>query len=182
MFFNKKNDPPKPQYTPIEAPEEVLAEDRPKVISAPVNMTKIGEGITFYGDFETEEPMEINGHVRGNINSTTSIEISATGTYVGDARMENLVLSGTADGNLDCIDLTKLTGTGNMVGNLSTSRLITEDGSNFGGNLQLVSDKAQKAAAAKTESLAQEPVGFTEAAPAAEPDIFEAADSFFSGN
>ncbi len=90
--------------------------------------------------------MEINGSVQGNIRSTTDIEISETGSYKGDASMANLVLSGTADGTVDCEDLTKLTSTGNMVGNLSASRLITEEGSNFGGNLQLVSAKAQQLA------------------------------------
>ncbi len=175
MFFNKKTETPAYRTPVIEAPVEEIAEELPRIKPTPVNMTKIGEGITFYGDFETEEPMEINGRVEGNIHSTTSIEISSTGSYKGDASMENLVLSGTADGNINCGDLTKLTGTGNMVGDLSTSRLITEDGSNFGGNLQLVSARSRQDAEIAAR-LAEE----SNDVPASAADaVFEAAEAVF---
>ena len=189
MSFFKKSFVPAVKPEPVEI-EEPKAVEEPEAKPAPVpekfvpiEKTTIGKGITFVGNFETKDPMELNGAILGDVDSTNTIEVSEAGSYKGNASMQSLYLSGAAEGIVNCEDLTKLSSTGKMTGTLTTARLVTDDGSSFIGDMKL-----QKKAAAPAVKPAEEPLpayttpssGLTESFDRAEQAAEEAANAFES--
>ena len=152
MAFFKKQQPapvvPQVEEKPVEPViiEEKKPEKKPDVFT-PMYKTKIGEGITFYGNFESSDPIELNGSIHGDINSTDKISISETGSYYGNANMHELHVDGVVEGNIVCEDLAAFSGTSHMDGKLTTARLRTDDGSGMTAELQ-INPKSKKAAAA----------------------------------
>mgnify|MGYP002856522503 CR=1 FL=1 len=172
MAFFKK---PQPQYVaPVveEKPAEpVLEEKEPEKkpdVFVPMYQTKIGKGITFYGDFESQDPIELNGSIHGNIDSTDMVSISETGSYYGEAKMHELHVDGIVEGTILCEDLAAFTGTSRMDGKLTTARLRTDDGSGMTADLKI--QPAEK----KTTPVAPAPAEMSPEATA--PDLSALAE------
>ncbi len=190
MSLFKKSFVPAPKQEPeiINEPEPVPEKPvKPAPLPQkfePIRKTTIGKGITFVGNFDTKDPMELNGSILGDVNSTNTVEVSTSGSYKGNASLQNLILSGDAEGVVDCEDLTKLSSTAKMVGKLTTARLVTDDGSSFLGDMKL--QKKAAAAPSPAPAPAEEPLPayttpsseLTESFDKAEKAAEEAANAF----
>ena len=105
MLFSKKKPEPEPQAPVTEVPEVKEPEEKAPEKILPLRMTTIGRGITFYGNFETEDPMEINGsvmeiqHIAGmqdskiiiSINSDPDAPINQIADYVITGSVEEVI-------------------------------------------------------------------------------------------
>lgn len=133
--------------------ETVITEQVPeeRKVFTPIYQTKIGKGITFYGDFESKDPIELNGSIHGNINSSDKINISGTGSYYGNANMHELHVEGIVKGTIVCEDLAAFTETSRMDGKLTTARLRTDDGSGMAADLHIDPTLKKDAAPAKDD-------------------------------
>lgn len=155
MFFNRKEKEPEPivrEPEPVAEPEPV----KPKEPDySPMRKTIIGSGITFFGNFETSDPIELNGTIKGDINSDAAITISEGAEYYGNANMNQLTVSGIIEGDIKCSDLSTFTSTAQMTGDLKTAYLVTDKGSNIHGNLSLEKPGTNAAAPAKSFSEAE---------------------------
>ena len=147
-MFGKKKEPEAPVVT-----EEVkIPEEKPmKVVEKPVDpfsrpapATKIGPGITMIGNFDTKDPVEIYGTLRGNIRSTNSVAISKNGALIGEAALDSMKVEGRIDGTVLCNTSAEFSGTGSMKGNLSTGTLKTQDGALFEGKLSMLPPKTKE--------------------------------------
>ena len=98
-MFGKKKEEPVPEVK--EEVKEIIEEKAPEVF-VPADKTVIGSGIIMVGNFDTKDPVEINGTVRGNIRSTKSVSISKTGSLVGEAALGSLKLAGRIEGTVLC--------------------------------------------------------------------------------
>ena len=143
-MFGKKKDDPIPEVR--EEVKEVTEEKAPEVF-VPASRTVIGSGIVMVGNFDTKDPVEINGTVRGNIRSTKSVAISKTGSLVGEAALGSLNLAGRIEGTVLCAADTVIASTGYIKGNLSTASLETAEGSTFEGRLSMIPKKPAPAPA-----------------------------------
>ncbi len=175
MFFSRKEKEPEPiirEPEPVVEPEPV----KPKEPDySPMRKTIIGSGITFFGNFETSDPIELNGTIKGDINSDAAITISEGAEYYGNANMNQLTVSGIIEGDIKCSDLSTFTSTAQMTGDLKTAYLVTDKGSNIHGNLSL--EKPSAKATAPTQSFGEAET----AAPAksfSEPETSAPAKSF----
>lgn len=160
-FFSKKPVEPeivKEEFIPAEEPEVVEEVAEPVEEAAPEKTlrektTIIGVGTIFEGNIETNDNIEINGTMRGNIKSSADVAISGTGFYFGDASMANLNVDGRAEGNIDCEGHTVLTNTGFVKGSVISSRLTTAEGAVIDGTMSLNSKKkAEPKKEEKTET------------------------------
>ncbi len=152
-FFGKKPQAAAPVYTapPVEPPAPPV---RPTVVT-----TRIAEGVTFVGDFKTDEEIRIEGAVKGDILSSDTITIREHGSYTGNAGMRNLEILGTAEGSMVCEESTQIRSGGKLTGALQTETLTTEEGSVFDGRLKLNNQKPApkaKEEAAPAEAPAKE--------------------------
>ena len=154
-----------------EAEAEAPKSKEPQKFSA-IKKTMIGQGVTFVGNFETADPIEINGAINGDIKSSDTVEINQNGSYTGNADIKNLLLHGSAQGKMNVEELSKLTSTASMRGTLATAKLVTEVGSKFDGDMKLFQNESPAAApvqAPKEEPKAEEAQG-KHAAPEKKPE------------
>ncbi len=145
MFFNNRKKPgeepvnEQPQVTvpePAAPAEEVKPVKKEKELD-PAPATVIGKGITFYGDFTGEDPIVINGSLRGDISTKGSLTISEDGSYTGNAKVSDLESNGKIRGNIVCGNQSVLGEKSAMKGHLVTSYLTSKTGSSFIGQLDM---------------------------------------------
>ncbi|MBR5756413.1 MAG: polymer-forming cytoskeletal protein [Firmicutes bacterium] len=134
-LFGKKAEEPVQQP---EASQDTIV--RPKSMGG----TIIGEGMTFVGNFISEENMIIHGNVRGDISSTTSVSLSEGGYHTGKINAQNVIISGRAESEVNCRNVATLSETGVFKGKMDTLYLDAEHGSSFEGTLNLKKEEAPK--------------------------------------
>lgn len=141
-MFGKKKEPEAPVVTEEiklpEIPQPKPVEKPADPFAKPAPATKIGPGITMIGNFDTKDPVEIYGTLRGNIRSTSSVAISKNGALIGEAALDSMKVEGRIDGTVLCNTSAEFSGTGSMKGNLSTGTLKTQDGALFEGKLSML--------------------------------------------
>ena len=131
MFGKKKEEYQAPV---VEEPVQQEVKPEPK----PQPTTVIGRGVVVVGNFDSKEPIEVLGTIRGNIRSTSSVSVREKGSLVGEAALRSLDLEGRIEGTVLCSDETVIRSTGALKGNLSTASLRTDEGSAFEGKLNMV--------------------------------------------
>ena len=154
-MFGRRREPDPPVITEeelrtFEEPEVIKEPEPEKPVFKPAPTTKIGEGITMIGNFDTKDPVEINGILRGNIRSTSSVAISKSGALIGEAALDSMKVDGRIDGTVLCNASAVFSSTGSMKGNLSTGTLKTDDGAVFEGKLNMLPPKKAAAKPAET--------------------------------
>ena len=102
--------------------------------------TVICEGMTFVGDFETDEQMDIKGIVRGEIVSSVDTHICETGLHMGNIFTNTLHCDGKMESEVECKDLASLSETSEFKGVLRTANVDLAHGSTFMGTLTLKHD------------------------------------------
>ncbi len=117
-----------------------------KNISAPEG-TVIGQGITFVGQFTTDELIDIRGKVEGEIISPVEVLVSKTGKHEGTMDVEYLTVDGTIDSDIHCRNTVTLRDDCQVFGTVTTPKLDARDGSNFHGRLNLEKDLGKMAEA-----------------------------------
>ncbi len=140
LFGNKKK-----EYVQPEPAEPVVPEvpEEPKFV--PSNETVIGKNASFEGVFDSDDTIVIKGKLKGDIVTSKGVNVLGTGTHTGTGKMNSLYVEGTVDGDIFCGDVTKLAPKAQMTGKLSTSKLVTEEGSMFDGSLSLHKEAPKKA-------------------------------------
>ena len=151
MFGFKKPVEPVVEEPKVDVPVEPVAPE-----FKPAEVTLIGEGITMIGNFESKDPIVINGSLKGNICSTNSLTISNTGSMQGEGTLNSAMIEGAVDGKIVCEKNTHFTSTGQMVGSLETATLQTDNGADFRGELKLSVKKAAPVVEAAPEAPAAE--------------------------
>ena len=141
MFGRKKEEYQAPV---VEEPVQDIPEPQPQ--PEPMPSTVIGKGVVVVGNFDSKEPIEVLGTIRGNIRSTSNVCIRENGSLVGEAALKSLELEGRLEGTVLCSDETCIRSTGALKGNLSTASLRTDEGSAFEGKLNMVPKPPVKAA------------------------------------
>lgn len=132
MFGKKKETAPQ-----APAIEEVPAVDNTPKYQASLK-TVIGEGIVLEGDFDTKEPIVIKGTLKGDIISEEEVIVERSGLLQGNCNVKKITIQGEVDGDVQCRGVTHIGEGGKLSGSLSTSRLITDDGSEFDGKLEMI--------------------------------------------
>ena len=119
---------------PVEVVEEVIETVEEEVKP---QGTVIAEGVTFIGNFTSDEQITISGTVNGDIKSTVDTHITKTGSHVGKLDVRSMHLEGLAESEAVCSDLASLGATANFKGTLITPSIDAEHGSMFEGDLHL---------------------------------------------
>ena len=125
----------KKEETPVVVEETPVVEE--VVLPVKHEGTVIAEGVTFVGDFFTEEQMDIVGAVRGNIKSTVDTHIAKTGKHIGKIDTNSLHTDGVMESDVICADLAALSETAVFTGTLLTANFDASHGSNFNGTLSI---------------------------------------------
>ena len=96
----------------------------------------VGRDIELNGKIRSCEKLVVEGKVEANISECREIEISESGTFVGEADIEVAEISGTFEGTINARDLLIVRSTGRITGTIRFGRLEVERGGQIEGDVQ----------------------------------------------
>jgi cytoskeletal protein CcmA (bactofilin family) len=129
-------------YRPIPSPERDLA--------------RLGPGLHVKGEITGNEDLQIDGTVEGTVQlGDRKLTIGATAKVTADIHAREVVIFGNVKGNLRARDRIEIKKDGSVVGDLTTTRIMIEDGAYFKGSIEIERGNGGEAAkAAQARPLA----------------------------
>ena len=152
MFVAKSKKPETNQFTatPVAiSPEHVDAEPTPPVRNSSQNV--IGKGTIIQGNIVAEGDLVIEGTVRGDVTTKTSLIIGPTCIVEGNIVAEHAEVAGQVKGTVQALGLLVIKSSSMIDGDVLTKNLNVESGSTFNGRFT-VGSVTSTAAPKKTDA------------------------------
>jgi cytoskeletal protein CcmA (bactofilin family) len=99
---------------------------------------RIGPSVQIKGEINGSEDLEIHGSVEGTVSlEERRLTIGSTAKVNADLTAREIVIYGSVKGNLRAKDRIEIKKDGSVVGDLSTARIMIEDGAYFKGSIEI---------------------------------------------
>ena len=114
----------------------------------------VGHGTVLTGETNFEAMLRVDGHLMGTVASDSgTLLVGTNGQVDANISVAAALVNGNVNGDIIATDKIQLGRTARVVGNITTPRLILEDGAVLEGSCSMVKAKeAQEHQAAETES------------------------------
>jgi cytoskeletal protein CcmA (bactofilin family) len=99
--------------------------------------TVIGENIVVDGEIEGEDPIVVEGTVKGRMGIDSSVSVATEGVVEADIESSEVEVSGSMTGDIDASERVEIKNEGKMVGDIRSPRILIEDGANFKGHIDM---------------------------------------------
>jgi cytoskeletal protein CcmA (bactofilin family) len=106
------------------------------------SLNSIGVGTIIDGNIKTEGDFRIDGKVNGNIITSGRLVLGASSQVVGDINCINGNIEGFVRGNIQVKEILKISKNANIDGNISTNKLIVEEGAIIQAKISMSSNKS----------------------------------------
>ena len=140
------------QAAPDIVSEPPASEARPDPASQKLT---IGPGIHLKGQISNCDTLLVEGDIEASA-VTRSIEISACGTFSGDAEIERADISGQFDGELTVADHLTIRSTGRVSGKIRYNSIEIEAGGQIAGDIQVSQTANAESAPDRVEDATEE--------------------------
>ncbi len=97
----------------------------------------IGAGTEIDGKIKTKGPLRIDGIINGKIYVEGKIIVGSAGKINDDIYADSIVIGGTVHGNIFAKEMVILLSTGKVYGNITTPRIIMEEGGIITGQCKI---------------------------------------------
>jgi cytoskeletal protein CcmA (bactofilin family) len=102
------------------------------------------------GEISGGEDLQVDGTIEGHVHlGDRRLTIGSTAKVTADVQAREIVVFGNVKGNLRARDRIEIKKDGSVVGDLSTARIMIEDGAYFKGSIEI-----NRGAGAETSSAA----------------------------
>ncbi len=98
----------------------------------------VGRDIALSGSINACEKLIVEGRVEANISNCQEIDISETGTFVGEAEIDVAEISGVFEGTLIARELLLVRASGKVNGTVRFGRLEVERGGEIVGDISVI--------------------------------------------
>lgn len=114
----------------------------------------VGHGTVLTGETNFEAMLRVDGHLMGTVTSESgTLLVGASGQVDANISVSAATIHGNVNGDISATDKIQLGRTARVVGNITTPRLILEDGAVLEGSCSMVKAReAVEAKASETES------------------------------
>ncbi len=156
--------PQRPAAT-VKEPMSRVAQAAPDIVSEPPasearpdpasQKLTIGPGIHLKGQISNCDTLLVEGDIEASA-VTRSIEISACGTFSGDAEIERADISGQFDGELTVADHLTIRSTGRVSGKIRYNSIEIEAGGQIAGDIQVSQTANAESAPDRVEDATEE--------------------------
>ncbi len=162
MWGNKKPEPPAnrpttqpatpapaaPPNAPLPAPMEVTAmnpSEPVRSVTPPSGAgARLGPSLHVKGEISGSEDLHIDGSVEGLVNlEDRKLTVGSSAKLTADIVAREVVVYGNVKGNLRARDRIEIKKDGSVVGDLSTARIMIEDGAYFKGSIEINREGAE---------------------------------------
>jgi cytoskeletal protein CcmA (bactofilin family) len=105
----------------------------PREIPATEISTLLGKDAEIRGSIKTQGSVRIDGIIVGELSSTKTVTIGATGSVDGNIHAEDIIVGGKVKGTLNARGKITLDSSAQLEGDLNASRLTIAEGAVFRG-------------------------------------------------
>jgi cytoskeletal protein CcmA (bactofilin family) len=156
MWGNKKSEPDSPPAAvpaPSKAPEtnpikptsasvegNVMSTDavRPVATTPAGSTARLGASLHIKGEITGNEDLHVDGSVEGLIQlDDRKLTIGASAKVTADLVAREVIVYGSVKGNLRARDRIEIKKDGSVIGDLTTARIMIEDGAYFKGAIEI---------------------------------------------
>jgi cytoskeletal protein CcmA (bactofilin family) len=112
---------------------------------------RLGSALHVQGEITGNEDLMIDGTVEGHVQlGDRRLTIGPTAKVTADVQAREVIVFGNVKGNLRARDRIEIKKDGSVVGDLTTARIMIEDGAYFKGSIEI--DRGGGAEAAKPQA------------------------------
>ncbi len=138
----KAPEPPAPVAKPASAKTEVTAMStdamRPMSTTQSGTTARLGASLHVKGEISGNEDLHIDGSVEGLVQlEDRKLTVGASAKLTADVVAREVVVYGSVKGNLRARDRIEIKKDGSVVGDLTTARIMIEDGAYFKGSIEI---------------------------------------------
>lgn len=128
------------EVTPVSTTPMVRASEPPSgpgaVRPGPAH---IGKSVIVKGEIASNEDLYVDGEVQGAIELRDhSLTVGPNGKVQANVTAREIVVQGSLNGNVHASDKIEIRKTGSILGDLTTARIIIEDGAYFKGSIDIL--------------------------------------------
>lgn len=114
------------------------------------DVAHIGKSVIVKGELSGSEDLFLDGEVEGNIDlQEHNLTIGPHGRVRANVRAKDVVVHGKVDGNIHGTDRVELKRSAVLTGDISTQRIVIEDGAYFKGAIDIKKDAKLAASVVK---------------------------------
>ncbi|MBA2661582.1 MAG: polymer-forming cytoskeletal protein [Bradymonadaceae bacterium] len=99
--------------------------------------TVIGRNTVIDGEITGNQPVVIEGSVKGRIALDSLVTIAAEGRVEADVHTPQVQINGQLTGNVVAAERVEITAEGRMVGDIRSPRILIADGAGFKGHIDM---------------------------------------------
>ena len=111
---------------------------RPLSTTSSGSIARLGASLHVKGEISGNEDLQIDGSVEGEIQlGDRKLTVGASAELTGDVVAGEVVVYGSVKGNFRARDRIEIKKDGSVVGDLTTARILIEDGAYFKGSIEI---------------------------------------------
>ncbi len=136
---SKVSEPNLAKSVPASVGGKTMSSDAIRPMAAtPAGTARLGASLKIKGEISGNEDLHVDGSVEGLVQlEERKLTVGASAKLTADVVAREIVVYGSVKGNLrarDCIEIKK---DGSVVGDLTTARIMIEDGAYFKGSIEI---------------------------------------------
>lgn len=97
----------------------------------------IGSGISVTGEISACDTLVVEGTVEAKLTEGRNLDISSSGSFCGEAAVENAIIAGRFDGDLTVRNRLQVAASGRIVGTVRYGKLEIEAGGELNGDISI---------------------------------------------
>jgi cytoskeletal protein CcmA (bactofilin family) len=98
----------------------------------------LGPGLTLKGELSGNEDLFVDSTIEGPVSlGGNRVTIGRTGNVKGEVVAREVIIQGKIHGDVRSHDRVEIKKDGSLVGDLTTARIVIEDGAYFKGNIEI---------------------------------------------
>jgi cytoskeletal protein CcmA (bactofilin family) len=102
------------------------------------SIARVGASLHIKGEISGNEDLQVDGSIEGSIQlEERKLTVGASGKVTADVVAREVVVYGSVKGNVRASDRIEIKKDASVVGELTTARIIIEDGAHFKGSIEI---------------------------------------------
>lgn len=106
--------------------------------------TLIGHGTTLDGSLNVSSGMRVDGKILGQITCSDSLLVGKTGVVEASVKVKSATIGGRVVGDIEASEVVILEGNSTVIGDVTTKKLIIEEGAAFNGTCHMGGETSGK--------------------------------------
>ena len=109
------------------------------------DIAHIGKSVVIKGELSGSEDLYLDGEVEGSIELRDhSLTIGPNGQVRANINAKDVIIQGKVDGNVSSSGRVELRNSAVLIGDISTQRIVIEDGAYFKGGIDITKEQTSK--------------------------------------